>query len=139
MPEFQLIQSLPVGSVSGWVLVAVVLIALIKGWPALRKLKIEEDGSLRADLLARIIRLEESLKDERETCSQQLAEIRKDYEARLAAQGRQIDSLQRELFILRAAAMKASGKGLSDLQTMMKQFDDAQALAEGRTIDDDDK
>ena len=119
-------------------LVAVVLIALIKGWPALRKLKIEEDGSLRADLLARIIRLEESLKDERETCSQQLAEIRKDYEARLAAQGRQIDSLQRELFILRAAAMKASGKGLSDLQTMMKQFDDAQALAEGRNTDDDD-
>lgn len=99
-----LIGQLPAGTLSGWVLVAVVLIALIKGWPALRRLQMEEDGSLRHDLLARITRLENDLAAERKSCADLIAELRKDYEARIAAQGRQIDYLQRELFNLRASA-----------------------------------
>lgn len=114
--------ALPAGTVSGWVLVGVVVLALVKAWPALRRLQMEEDGSLRGDLLARITRLEDALSEERRTCAEQLAEIRRDYEARLAAQGRQIDHLQRELYILRAAALpKMTGAAMTALT---KQFDE---------------
>lgn len=41
-----------------WTLVLIALITLIKGWPALRKLSIEADGSLRKDLMQRISTLE---------------------------------------------------------------------------------
>lgn len=97
---------LPAGTLSGWVLVAVVVLALVKAWPALRKLQIEEDGSLRGDLMKRIEALETRLADEQRACTEQLYEMRRDYEARMAAQGRQIDDLQREIFNLRRAALR---------------------------------
>lgn len=122
MPELgPLLASLPAGTVSGWLLVLLFALGLVKAWPALRKLKIEEDGSLRGDLLARITRLEDALSEERRTCAEQLAEIRRDYEARLSAQGRQIDHLQRELYILRAAAMQQVDR--LALDALVKEFD----------------
>lgn len=99
-----LAHQLTLGTVSGWALVVMVSLALIKSWPALRKLRMEEDGALRSDLLARINKLEGDVAQERLTCAEQIAELRRDYEARLAAQGRQIDELQRNIFELRRAA-----------------------------------
>lgn len=119
------IAGIPTGTVSGCVLVAVVVLALVKSWPALKKLQMEEDGALRGDLLARITRLEEAVSEERRSCTEQLAEMRRDYEARLAAQGRQIDGLQRELFILRAAAARLTRA--DDLEAIAQKFDEGEA------------
>lgn len=120
-----LLAGIPTGTVSGWVLVAVVVLALVKAWPALRKLQIEEDGSLRSELMARITRLETDLSKERSDCANLIAELRKDYEARIGAQGRQIDVLQREIFELRRSALhivEAARTG-SDLTALVQQFD----------------
>lgn len=110
------LSGMPIGTISGWSLVAVVAVALIKGWPALRKIKMEEDGSLRSDLLGRIKELEEGLSGANKSCAEMIAEIRhdydtriaelrRDYEDRISAMGRQIDILQRESFELRRASM----------------------------------
>lgn len=113
---WNILEGVPIGTVSGWTLVAVVAIALIKGWPALRELKMKEDGSLRSDLLGRISKLEDDLSGANRNCAEMLAEmrrdyderiaeLRKDYEARIAAMGRQIDVLQRESYEMRRASM----------------------------------
>lgn len=61
-----------------WTLVVIAIITLIKGWPALRRLSIEADGSLRRDLFTRIRELEEELVTERRCSAQRLAELREE-------------------------------------------------------------
>lgn len=70
----QAAQSLSLGTVSGWTLVALVLLALIKGWPALKKMQLEADGSLRADLLARVAQLETRIESLEKLLTQREAE-----------------------------------------------------------------
>lgn len=60
----ELVSFLPQAGVYGvWALVAAVIVALIKGWPALRKMGIEADGALRTDMLLRITELEKEIKE----------------------------------------------------------------------------
>lgn len=118
-----------VGAAGGWGLLALIILALVKGWPALRKLQIEQDGSLRTDLLTRIKALEEALAKERRDCSELIAdlrrELRQEYEGRLAAQGRQIDELQRELFEIRRIGMKAAEHARSGhLDELVRKLDE---------------
>lgn len=123
----RMMGELPLGSISGWTLVAVVLLAVIKGWPALKKLQVEEDGSLRSDLMARITKLEDELAVERKACAELIAEMRRDYEARLAAQGRQIDDLQREIYNLRRTALRLIEKGNpNSLEAMARKLDEGE-------------
>jgi hypothetical protein len=77
MNETTLLDMARNGSAYGvWALVVVAIITLIKGWPALRKLSLEADGSLRKDLFARIHELEEQLAVERRDCAVKLEELR---------------------------------------------------------------
>lgn len=53
------LPNLPVAGVYGiWSLVAMAVLALIRGWPALRKMSNDADASLRGDLMGRIVSLE---------------------------------------------------------------------------------
>lgn len=123
-----LIGKIPLGTLSGWTLVTIVLVAFIKGWPAFKKMQIDGDVSLRADLLARIVRLEDAVAHERQTCTEQISALRFDYESRIAAQGRQIDSLQRELFILRAASLSVADKmpTNAELESLVRKLNEEQ-------------
>ena len=123
-----ILRGLSLGTVSGWVLVAAVVLALVKAWPALKKLQVEEDGSLRSDLMARITKLEDELAVERKSCAELIAEMRRDYEARLAAQGRQIDDLQREIYNLRRTALRMIERAdPNSLASMALRIDDEES------------
>ncbi|HET7255619.1 MAG TPA: hypothetical protein VFJ46_17820 [Xanthobacteraceae bacterium] len=86
MNELQLAELAQRGAGYGvWTLVLIAMVTLIKGWPALKKLSIEADGSLRKDLLERIGTLEGKLEEgseqlaiERRECDRQLEELRKE-------------------------------------------------------------
>lgn len=56
--EWPIIKEMTPGAYGIWTLVALAIVTALKGWPALKKLQVESDGSLRADLLARISTLE---------------------------------------------------------------------------------
>lgn len=66
------ISNVTPGAVGIWTLLAVVLVALIKAWPALAKIANEGDASLRTALLTRITNLEGELADERRECARKL-------------------------------------------------------------------
>lgn len=51
------------GAIGIWTLVAIIIVALIKGWPALKKIQAESDSALRTDLLRRIDTLETRVAD----------------------------------------------------------------------------
>jgi polyhydroxyalkanoate synthesis regulator phasin len=92
-----------------WALVGLAVVTLIKGWPALRKLSIEAEGSLRKDLLERIDSLEKEVSAERRSCDDRLREqdaAHREAEARL--NGR-IDGLTRQLLQLQQSAGIAIG------------------------------
>lgn len=76
-PELPSLQALFTGGV--WSVFALLLLALVKAWPALRKLSIEGDQSMRGDLLKRINELEarESVFDKK------LESVTASYEAEL--------------------------------------------------------
>lgn len=108
MMEWAFIKEMTPGGAGIWVLVFMAFVQWLKGWPVLKKIQVEADGSLRTDLM-------KLLADERVECAKAMAEMRldyakaltdmrADYEGRMTAQGRQIDALQRELFSLRNAA-----------------------------------
>ena len=82
LPE---LGQLTAGGLGVWTLVGVVVVALIKGWPALKKLQIDGDQSLRADLLKRIGDLEKQMADERHECNERLREMQKQIDGLLAA------------------------------------------------------
>lgn len=77
MNELELFQLASRGTVYGvWTLVLIAVVTLIRGWPALRKLAIEADGSLRSDLLGRIRELEQLLRQEQAARAQADALVR---------------------------------------------------------------
>lgn len=101
-----------------WLLVLLAFVALVKAWPALRKLQIEADGALRNDLMrmvterdARITQLELQMVDERRECLARLAELSAELEGlkRMIAQ----NSKSTAMMLTRpddAAATKAATK-----------------------------
>lgn len=81
--ELSFIKDMTPGGYGIWTLVALAVVTAIKGWPALKKLQNESDGSLRADLLARISGLEKQVDGLRaeitashDRCDKIIAEIR---------------------------------------------------------------
>lgn len=84
------------GNASGWVLVVIALVTLIKIWPRLKELQLESDNSLRNDLLKRVASLEAELKTERESCALQLA-----------AMQLQIDGMRRQHILTQIAWLRA--------------------------------
>lgn len=75
-------------------LVVIALVALVKAWPALKKLSVEEDASLRRDLLGRIDKLEASLAASDARCDARMAAMQRDYESRIEGLTRQLVTLQ---------------------------------------------
>lgn len=58
MGDLAILRSFTPGAAGIWVLVAMAVITLIKGWPKLKELQLASDGSLRVDLMGRITALE---------------------------------------------------------------------------------
>lgn len=106
--EWAFIKDMTPGGWGIWSLVAMAAITAIKGWPALKKIQVESDGSLRTDLMRLLaderVSCAKALADMRLDYAKALSDMRTDYEGRMTAQGRQIDALQREIFSLRTAA-----------------------------------
>lgn len=108
------VQGLTIGGAGTWTLVVVVALALIKAWPALRKLQNEADNSLRADMLKRIDDLEKTIKDERTAsyndriaCGERisimerrLSEERRECDNKLHDMQIQIDGLIRQIALM---------------------------------------
>src|SRR5689334_16868854 len=91
-----------------WTLVLIALVTLIKGWPALKKLSIEADGSLRKDLLDRIGTLEVQLTAERRSCDDRLREQESRHNAEMARLEGEVNGLRRQMVQLQ----QSSGLGL---------------------------
>jgi hypothetical protein len=87
-----------------WTLVLLLLITLVKSWPALRKLGLDADGSLRKDLLERIRTLEEALRAERAECNAKFEEQKRSHDNMMAQMQGQIDGLMRQLIQLQQSA-----------------------------------
>ena len=85
------------GVISVWTLVGLAVLTLIKGWPALKKLQLEADGSLRHDLLERVGKLEGELKIERDRCDEQMKELRAIHTAEIAALRAEVATLTQQL------------------------------------------
>jgi hypothetical protein len=85
------------GSVGVWTLVFIALITLIKGWPALKKMSIEADGSLRKDLLDRIGSLEAEIRSERKACDERLNEQEIRHVEAMALLKGEVNGLRRQL------------------------------------------
>jgi hypothetical protein len=66
---------LTVGSVPIWALLATVLLALFKIWPAIKRLQNESDASLRTDLMRRVTELEKHLLDEQRECDRRISDL----------------------------------------------------------------
>jgi biopolymer transport protein ExbB/TolQ len=66
------------GSVPMWGVFAMVLIALIRVWPRLRELSIQERANVRDPYLRRIAELAADVKDCRESCEKQEKELREE-------------------------------------------------------------
>lgn len=81
------------------VLVGGVLVAVVRNMPALRKIKVEEDNSLRADLMGRIDHLEKQISDERRECDRELSALR----AEMRAMQDKMDGLVRQLIAYQVA------------------------------------
>lgn len=81
------------------VLVGGVLVAVVRNVPALRKIKVEEDSSLRTDLMARIDHLEKQISDERRECDRELSTLR----GEIKAMQDKMDGLIRQLVAYQVA------------------------------------
>ena len=102
--EVEILKALTPGGVGVWTLVFLCLITLIKGWPALKKISVEADGSLRADLLARISDLEKQaaqdrlaftneMAAERKRCEEEIRELRQEFDEDRRALNEQVSGL----------------------------------------------
>ncbi|HEY8593322.1 MAG TPA: hypothetical protein VIL42_10735 [Sphingomicrobium sp.] len=91
-----------------WSLVFLAIITLIKGWPALTKLKNESDGSLRQDLLKRVAELEsqqridraqfeEDMRAERKSCDDRLRDQEDRHKQDIAELNGKVDALMRTI------------------------------------------
>lgn len=87
-----------------WTLVLIALITLIKGWPALRKLSIEADGSLRRDLLDRIDALEKELSAERRSCDDRLREQDSRHKEEIATIHGELNGLRSQMIQLQRSS-----------------------------------
>jgi hypothetical protein len=83
MMEWTILKDMTPGAYGIWLLVVMAATTAIRGWPALKKLQVEADGSLRTDLLRRIDGLETQIDVLRaesnahhERCDKIIAEIR---------------------------------------------------------------
>lgn len=87
-----------------WGIVAVMVIVLIRTWPALTKLRNDSDASLRADLLQRLSAVETQLAearkeaaDERVRLERQLLDERKECREEIEQLRAQVEGLQRQI------------------------------------------
>ena len=87
-----------------WTLVLIALVTLIKGWPALKKLAIEADGSLRRDLLDRIGALETELAAERRACDERLREQDSRHRTEMARIEGEVNGLRRQMVQLQQSS-----------------------------------
>lgn len=94
-----------------WTLVLIALVTLIKGWPALKKLSIEADGSLRRDLLERIGVLEHELAAERRSCDDRLREQDARHGRELARLEGEVNGLRRQMVQLQQSSGGALALG----------------------------
>lgn len=69
MPELEFFKTMTPGGWGIWTLVTIVAAALIRMWPAMKKLQNEADGSLRHDLLLMIADLRKELAIEKQRCA----------------------------------------------------------------------
>lgn len=87
-----------------WTLVLIALVTLVKGWPALKKLSIEADGSLRKDLLNRIATLESELATERRSCDDRLRDQDARHRAEMARIEGEVNGLRRQMVQLQQSS-----------------------------------
>ena len=62
------------GAIGIWSLLGVVLVALVRAWPVLNKIKTDAEAGIRGDLLKRI----EDLENRHDDCLEENARLRKD-------------------------------------------------------------
>ena len=81
-----LLSQVTPGAIGIWTLLGVVVVALIRAWPVLQKVKSDADAGIRGDLLKRI----EDIEDRHDDCLEENARLRKDM-------GELVDGLRRQI------------------------------------------
>lgn len=78
-----------------WAVVLAAFVALLKTWPAIRKLALDSEASLQSNLLKRVSEVESQLVTERIRCTEEMAEMRKEHAAEVRELRAEIASLHR--------------------------------------------
>ena len=105
MNEIGIFQSMLTGSWGIWTLVGLTVVTLIKGWPAIKKLQNEADGSMRHDFLIMIADLRLELEKEKERCMISDAALRSEIN-RLHGQIHELRNAMVELTLASARSVK---------------------------------
>jgi hypothetical protein len=77
-----------------WGLLGALALVLIRTWPALKQMGIDNDKSLRTDLLKRVADLETELAAERRACDEKLLALRREMDAKYEGLMRQFLTAQ---------------------------------------------
>lgn len=93
------IQGLSWSGAGIWTGVVLLIAAIVKAWPHLRKLSNESDASLRHDLMEQVDKLWKQLSDERRECDKALDGLRTE----LKAVNDKMDGLVRQLIAYQVA------------------------------------
>jgi hypothetical protein len=117
------VQGLSWSGAGIWTGVVLLVAAIVKAWPHLRKLSNESDASLRHDLMERIDKLEKQLSDERRDCDKQMSEL----QGEMRGLRDKIDGLVRQLVAYQVAEARSGVIPLSP--QMMRAVDSLENIA----------
>jgi hypothetical protein len=117
------VQGLTPSGAGTWALVVMVLVALIRAWPVLKKLANESDASFRADMLkqtadlrSEVIAARRETAEERRRCDEVMHDMRLEYDNTIREMRIQIEGLHRQIVMQSAHGVRmAAGQSVSQV------------------------
>lgn len=135
MPELMFLKDMTPGAYGIWLLVVMAAITAIKGWPKLKELQLGADGSLRADLLARIAAVEAEAKSERENARRITQECDARIDRLVTRHDEAIDELKAEIRVMRHDRNNVRA-GFNALLAMIKRIDNPDLSGIAEAVED---
>lgn len=104
------LETITLEAVGQWGLVAVVIVALVKIWPAMRRVEMESDTTLRADLMEALKRerqhTDDMLKQEREHCEARIRALERAYTSQIEQLKQDQRTMRQELALARGVPVE---------------------------------
>lgn len=125
------VQGLSPGAVGTWTGVVILVAALVKAWPHLRKLTNESDASLRHDLMERIDKLEKQQSDERRECDRQMTELHSE----IRGLRDELAGVMRQLITYQVAEARRGNASVTMTPQMLRAVDSLENIARSEDME----